>query len=181
MNTSGYCPILASQYLESLEVLQQAKTKLQHASPCKDTKDKLKVINSMLDSTRYAYEWLVDCREPGNRREITQMSYEQRTIYIGDLDVLAFLGGGKCDTYAHDEEDDFQSLALKEAQRVIDTFPPKMKECFLLHKVEGHTIAKTAELLGINKGTMKTQVFRAYGKIHNQLAKLAMHQKGKRG
>jgi RNA polymerase sigma-70 factor (ECF subfamily) len=55
-------------------------------------------------------------------------------------------------------------------ERAVAALPPGMREVFLLFDVEGFTHAEIAELLEIETGTSKSQLFRARQKLRETLA-----------
>jgi RNA polymerase sigma-70 factor (ECF subfamily) len=49
----------------------------------------------------------------------------------------------------------------RDLDAAMDRLPPRARQVFVLVDVEGHTHEEAAELLGINVGTSKSQLFRA--------------------
>lgn len=73
-------------------------------------------------------------------------------------------------------EDDFGPIEhLQNAQlsdvilKVIEALPIKQQQCFLLRCWEGFSVQETAQVMGINEGSVKTHYHRAMQKIQNAL------------
>ncbi len=54
--------------------------------------------------------------------------------------------------------------------RAIDRLPERSRAVFVLHDVEGYTHREIGEILGIKAGTSKSQLFRARGRLRDDLA-----------
>lgn len=54
--------------------------------------------------------------------------------------------------------------------RAIDNLPDGYRAVFILHDVEGYTHAEIGQMLGIQTGTSKSQLFRARARLREQLA-----------
>lgn len=55
----------------------------------------------------------------------------------------------------------------------IDRLPEGYRTVFILHDLEGYTHEEIGETLGIQAGTSKSQLFRARGKLRDELADFA--------
>ncbi len=55
-------------------------------------------------------------------------------------------------------------------QRGIETLPPRMKTCFVLFVQEGFKHREIAEMLDVNEGTVRAQVFKAKAQLREALA-----------
>jgi RNA polymerase sigma-70 factor (ECF subfamily) len=55
----------------------------------------------------------------------------------------------------------------------IDALPPGYRTVFVMHDVEGFTHEEIGEVLGIDSGTSKAQLFRARAKLRTALADFA--------
>ena len=63
---------------------------------------------------------------------------------------------------------------LKERlHKAIEGLPPGYKAVFLMHDLEGYTHEEIGEVLGIQSGTSKAQLFRARAKLREVLADFA--------
>lgn len=63
---------------------------------------------------------------------------------------------------------------LKERlHRAIDDLPPGYRTVFLMHDLEGYTHEEIGEVLGIQPGTSKAQLFRARARLREVLADFA--------
>ena len=58
-------------------------------------------------------------------------------------------------------------------QRSIDALPEGYRTVFVLHDVEGYTHEEIGQMLGIQSGTSKAQLFRARGRLREALADFA--------
>jgi RNA polymerase sigma-70 factor (ECF subfamily) len=56
-------------------------------------------------------------------------------------------------------------------ERAITALPPGQRAVLLLHDVEGHTHEEIAELLGVEPGTSKSQLFRARRAVRERLGR----------
>jgi len=54
--------------------------------------------------------------------------------------------------------------------RAIDRLPDGYRAVFILHDVEGYTHAEIGQILGIQTGTSKSQLFRARARLREELA-----------
>jgi RNA polymerase sigma-70 factor (ECF subfamily) len=54
-------------------------------------------------------------------------------------------------------------------ERAMRTLPDRMRQILVLHDIEGFTHQQIGELLGIESGTSKSQLFRARSKMRQQL------------
>jgi len=57
--------------------------------------------------------------------------------------------------------------------RAIDALPEGYRAVFVLHDVEGYTHEEIGQMLGIQAGTSKAQLFRARGRLREALADFA--------
>jgi RNA polymerase sigma-70 factor, ECF subfamily len=57
--------------------------------------------------------------------------------------------------------------------RAIDALPQGYRTVFVLHDVEGYTHEEIGQMLGIQAGTSKAQLFRARGRLRESLAAFA--------
>ncbi|MDR0786340.1 MAG: sigma-70 family RNA polymerase sigma factor [Gemmatimonadota bacterium] len=57
-------------------------------------------------------------------------------------------------------------LTVEEA---VDRLPPGMRQVIVLHDIEGYTHEEIGQMLGINPGTCKSQLFKARGKLREIL------------
>jgi RNA polymerase sigma-70 factor, ECF subfamily len=55
-------------------------------------------------------------------------------------------------------------------QKAMDRLPEGMRKVLVLHDVEGYTHEEIGEMLGINPGTCKSQLFKARAKMRALLA-----------
>ncbi len=57
--------------------------------------------------------------------------------------------------------------------KAIDALPEGYRTVFVMHEVEGYTHEEIAEVLGVQSGTSKAQLFRARAKLREALADFA--------
>lgn len=62
-----------------------------------------------------------------------------------------------------------QPLLRLELERAIDKLPRGMRQVLVLHDIEGYKHEEIAELLGVNTGTCKSQLFKARAKLREIL------------
>jgi RNA polymerase sigma factor (sigma-70 family) len=63
-------------------------------------------------------------------------------------------------------------MEVAEIQSLIDALPDGYKTVFVLYAVEGYSHAEIAEMLEINEGTSKSQLFKARKLLQQKLIKL---------
>jgi len=95
-----------------------------------------------------------------NRVRVVQRSRRRETTLDDALDVSS---GTRIA-----EPDLKERLSL-----AVDALPPGYRSVFLLHDVEGFTHREIAQVLGIDEGTSKAQLFRARHKLRTILADFA--------
>ena len=76
---------------------------------------------------------------------------------------------GMDDTYAARPTGGDALLKLK-LERAMDRLPDGMRRVLVLHDVEGYTHEEIGEMLGVNPGTCKSQLFKARAKMRNLLS-----------
>lgn len=54
-------------------------------------------------------------------------------------------------------------------ERAVDRLPPGMRQVLVLHDIEGYTHEEIGEMLGIQPGTCKSQLFKARAKLREIL------------
>lgn len=72
-------------------------------------------------------------------------------------------------TMARDAEPDLKERLA----RAIDDLPEGYRTVFVMHEVEGYTHDQIAEVLGVQPGTSKAQLFRARARLREALADFA--------
>ncbi|MCY9288185.1 sigma-70 family RNA polymerase sigma factor [Bacillus haynesii] len=128
-------------------------------------KDK-KLIRNMMTDLEYVIDWLENGREPGIRRAIDRRDAYKRML-LKDPQII--------DTFS-------EQIAFEPAQEVsaydkarietaLSALTAREKEIFILHKVERFSYERIADMLGIKKSTVQTNVKRAQLKIAKQIEK----------
>jgi RNA polymerase sigma-70 factor (ECF subfamily) len=60
-------------------------------------------------------------------------------------------------------------------EHALGTLPDRMRQILVLHDVEGFTHQQIGEMLGIEAGTSKSQLFRARAKMRERLSPRRSH------
>jgi RNA polymerase sigma-70 factor (ECF subfamily) len=76
---------------------------------------------------------------------------------------------GMDDSYAARPTGGDALLKLK-LERAMERLPDGMRRVLVLHDVEGYTHEEIGEMLGVNPGTCKSQLFKARAKMRNLLS-----------
>jgi RNA polymerase sigma-70 factor (ECF subfamily) len=63
-----------------------------------------------------------------------------------------------------------QTVLRLKLQRAMDQLPEGMRRVLVLHDVEGYTHEEIGEMLGVNPGTCKSQLFKARAKMRRMLS-----------
>lgn len=99
----------------------------------------------------WLYGIAVNLVRKSRRRQILERAFRPATFQNGDPDGLLDLS------------------------RAIDALPPRLREPFVLVKVERLTSAEAGAALGIPEGTVRAQVHEAVGLLRLRLAPAAPH------
>ncbi|MFI1773105.1 RNA polymerase sigma factor [Thalassobellus citreus] len=73
------------------------------------------------------------------------------------------------DSYANDI---ITNVEVEEIQQLIDALPEGYRMVFVMYAIEGYKHHEIAELLNINEGTSKSQLFKARKMLQEELRKL---------
>lgn len=72
-----------------------------------------------------------------------------------------------------------QPLLRLELERAIDQLPRGMRQVLVLHDIEGYKHEEIAEMLGVNAGTCKSQLFKARARLREVLEPQAARLEGR--
>lgn len=152
---------LLQEYKESLRKAR----KMKEVAPPEDKK----IIAGMITDLEFAISWIEKGHMPGPKRGIERRSYYERTIFLDPVLFSRMFAAKsfKSDTYEHDHEEEQEKKIDPMSFMVKCT--AREKEIFLMHKVEGFSMQKAADLLGISKSAVQETVSRAKRKIAKQL------------
>lgn len=119
-----------------------------------------KEISSIISSSEYSIKWLRNGSEPRAAASITQLSYEQRTVLVSDVDqALMYLNTFRIEYSKMDEE------KLHELHIFLKVMTERERDAFVSVKGQGNTLEETAHFMGVSKGTVQDYIKRAEDKI----------------
>ncbi|WP_373836328.1 sigma factor-like helix-turn-helix DNA-binding protein [Jeotgalibaca arthritidis] len=125
-----------------------------------------KEIGSIISSSEYSIKWLRTGAEPKTVASVTQLSYEQRTVLVSDVDqALMYLNTLKTEYSKMDEE------KLHELHIFLNGMTERERDAFISIKGQGNSFEKTAQFMGVSKGTVQDYIKRAEDKIARHLDK----------
>lgn len=125
-----------------------------------------KEISSIISSSEYAIKWLRSGEEPRNATSITQLSYEQRTVYVSDVDqALMYLNTLKTDYPKMDKEQ------LHELHIFLHGMSVRERDVFVSIKGKGNTLEETAGFLEIGISSVRNYLKRAEKKVEKYIEK----------
>lgn len=119
-----------------------------------------KLISSMVSDLEFTIEWLEKGRQPGAKR-----GYDRRDSYkrmlIKDPRIIDII------LAKSDKEQDggISELDIERINDALSVLTNREKEIFLLNKVQLFSYEEIADLLGITKSTVQTNMKRAENKM----------------
>ncbi|MBC6308132.1 sigma-70 family RNA polymerase sigma factor [Listeria sp. FSL L7-1582] len=150
--------------------LEHGQKRKRNAIPEDAIKSKL---NSIIDSTQYALEWIEKGYEPGLRRPIERRSMEQREIKIEDVEVMRkwFI---QTHGLAYEMVD--ESVEIAEWDRIkmedaMSTLSEQEKKAILLRYEENLSWNQVADKMEISVRSVRSYADRAKKKIQERLDK----------
>lgn len=109
-----------------------------------------------------------------------------RRIMINEC--ISYIRVQKKVKFMEDSSDDYQNLesfnniesqfSVEDIQFLIDNLPDGYKMVFNLYAIEGYKHQEIAEMLGINEGTSKSQLYHARKMLQENISKLKNYTNG---
>lgn len=125
-----------------------------------------KELGSIISSSEYSIKWLRSGSEPKSISSVTQLSYEQRTISVSDVDqALMYLNTLKTDYSKMNEEQ------LHELNIFLNGMTTREREAFISIKGQGNSFEETAQFMGVGISTVQCYLKRAEEKVAKYLEK----------
>lgn len=131
-----------------------------------ELKTELKLIkntyNIMISNLEYAIDWIEHGREPGKMRgaDITK-------VYLKDPFIID--SSMKYKSMVSDEPSrELTSIEKEMIEDAMSTLSKREKEVYLLYFVDGCSLQKIADLLGVERSTVQTHYERAVKKIEKR-------------
>lgn len=128
-----------------------------------DPEDK-KLLGSCADSLSYSIEYMEKGKQPGSRRGITRLSSTQREVPV-DPQNIAFVRAAALQSQSP-EINEKMLRVMDDLKIVLRDLTIKEKEAYSLVRANGYSFGDTANIMGIQKGTVQTLVKRAEEKIY---------------
>ncbi|MCM3651316.1 sigma-70 family RNA polymerase sigma factor [Metabacillus litoralis] len=154
---------LIFEYKRSLKEARKMYKHFKEIDPvkltAKQSSDK-KLISSMISDLEYTIEWLEKGRQPGAKR-----GYDRRDSYkrmlIKDPKII--------ETFSKDinkeSDEEVSSWDLERINDALSVLTNREKEIFLLNKVQLYSYEEIADVLGVSKSTVQTNMKRAENKM----------------
>lgn len=120
----------------------------------------------MVSDLEFVVQWMEKGRMPGAKRAIDRRSVYQRTVFYDPV-VLSQVYGNR-DSYNPFEEDEEESKQL-DPMVFLEQCTAREVEVFLMHKGQGLSMQKTADMLGVSKSAVQETIKRAKKKIDTAL------------
>ena len=89
--------------------------------------------------------------------------------YLRRKNSLTSLSDGIAETVEDTELNGFDNMALDDLLQMVQELPDGYRSVFNLFVVEGYTHKEISDMLGINEGTSKSQLFRAKKMLKEKL------------
>lgn len=154
---------LIFEYKRSLKAARKMYNAFKEVDPIelttKQATDK-KLISSMISDLEFTIEWLEKGRQPGAKR-----GYDRRDSYkrmlIKDPRIINTFSA-----QLHKEQDGgISEWDIERINDALSVLTNREKEIFLLNKVQLYSYEEIADLLGVAKSTVQTNLKRAENKI----------------
>ncbi len=145
---------LIREYKATLKMVEKAReTANEHDEP---------ILGNVATGLRYSIEYMVMGKIPGNRRGITNLSYEQREV-PWDPENHQFVKMAALQKKPVSALSPAQQELLDD---LLDILTPREKEAFELVRGQGYSYNETAQLMKITKASAQHFVIRAEKKLH---------------
>lgn len=119
-----------------------------------------KIIGSMISDLEFTIEWLEKGRRPGAKRGFDRRDSYKRML-IKDPKIIETFS-----KWVNTESDKKVSSAdIERINDALSVLTNREKEIFLLNKVQLYSYEEIADLLGVSKSTVQTNIKRAENKM----------------
>lgn len=127
----------------------------------------MKTLGEMIRDVEYILEWLETGRRPGNKRGVERLAAYQREKPVDPLKLQAYVanrssGGAVQCARIPDKELDRIEFALAQ-------LTPRERECYEMVRGNALSYGETAELLGIERGSVQWFVEAADTKLRHHI------------
>ncbi|NHN33527.1 sigma factor-like helix-turn-helix DNA-binding protein [Paenibacillus agricola] len=147
---------------ELLAEYNQGKNQLLKYRDRLDPEDKLQkeeslIVDSMISDMNYSIEWLRRGRRPGSMRGVDRKDAYPRAALM-DMDLFPSLDIEPQEVQLTDER-------KKQMVEVLLLLSKRERQCYLLHMVQGMSLAEIGAELDMAKGAVQTYILRAKTKV----------------
>lgn len=154
---------LIFEYKRSLKKARKMYKTFKEIDPtemtAKQATDK-KLISSMVSDLEFTIEWLEKGRQPGAKR-----GYDRRESYkrmlIKDPKIIETFSA----SVDREQDEGISEWDIERINDALSVLTNREKEIFLLNKVELFSYEEIADLLGVTKSTVQTNMKRAENKM----------------
>lgn len=124
------------------------------------------LMNSMLESMKFAMDWMETGRNPDQRRGVDKRAIYHRQFFES-IDVIPDITDKLYDINSKElrmtaEEEEYLAI-------IFSTWSHRERVCFIAHEVNNESFQKIADTLKVSKSTVQTHIARARGKIKKVL------------
>lgn len=154
---------LIFEYRRSLKEARKMYNPFKEIDPTKITAKQAtdkKLISSMISDLEYTIEWLEKGRQPGAKR-----GYDRRDSYkrmlIKDPKIIETFSKG----INKESDKEVSSWDIERINDALSVLTNREKEIFLLNKVQLYSYEEIADVLGVSKSTVQTNMKRAENKM----------------
>lgn len=135
----------------------------EHGLSAQQITDK-RIISSMITDLEYVIEWLEKGRKPDAKRGYDRRDSYQRML-IKDPRIIDTFSEG----IYQDPEGEVTAIDLERIEDALSVLTRREKEMFILNKVEGFSYEQIADLLGVKKATVQSNMKRAEIKMSKRM------------
>ncbi|WP_413524040.1 hypothetical protein [Carnobacterium divergens] len=149
--------------LKECEEEQEWELSIEFRNDYQYYKARAKELGSIISSSEYSIQWLLDAKEPGNRREIGRRSRYQRTELWGEIEAAALKNYRDSDLESLTTED------KKMLEEILSCLSAREYEAYVSIFGKGNSYQETANFMSISKSTVQTLINRSNKKIEGIL------------
>ncbi|MGE5703542.1 MAG: sigma factor-like helix-turn-helix DNA-binding protein [Clostridia bacterium] len=120
----------------------------------------MRLVGGMISDVEFSIEWMNTGRCPGNKRGIERRAAYERERPVDPVRLQAYASNSTAGSPCNLSET--QRERLKE---ILEVLTDRERECYVLTHGEGFTFSQAAQMLGISKSSIQTNVTRAQAKI----------------